>query len=219
MPRTLTAEERKLIDELCRKHRLGGEARRTLASVAGAVRISVAAAQVLEIATLFVATGATASATAFTLFFGAQAFAGALLPVIMVIRTIDAMKAGDRIFSALAVAYTTTTWAFGRKPCPPKPSAKLVSDCKKGIGYPDRDKTGEAAWNAAAKKTVALLEGEVARHPRLEKATYQALLCAFGHNEPHVFCYKMCQALERKFATDTEKKIWRSRYENWPYPD
>jgi hypothetical protein len=163
-----------------------------------------AAAELAEIAGLIAEGGAAATAAT-----ALQVVSGVLMPVFIAIEIGNAWESGRRLFGMLAVAYTTTAWAFGDSS--PAPSPTILARIKSFYG--EQEVPGyRQAWEDSSRATSRKLDEYVA-NKRVQKKSYQIVLQAVGDGQRKGLCLRILKQFEEEFDQESQRIALRGYYD------
>lgn len=159
-----------------------------------------------EIVGLIAEGGAMSAAAA-----GTSIASALLFPVGATIELVNAWEAGQRLAGMVAVAYTTTAWAFD-DPVPDLPPRVQQNIRTSGLG---KEIPGyQKAWKDASKATLQSLAEMVAKKPGTSKKSFQIMFRAIGDDNRQSLCRALLKGFE-KGMTGMERDILKT----YEYPN
>jgi len=134
----------------------------------------------------------------------------ALIPVGSMIKIIEALQTGHKLYSFRAAAYAVTAWAFS-KPIPGS-SPKILFNIRNGdyVKEPEAVEEYKLLWAKSAKHTIQYIQGRLAVK-NLQKKQLQFILQSIGNGEEKKLCLMLLKGFESKM-TSFDKMVWKSNY-------
>lgn len=127
-----------------------------------------------------------------------------LLPITMIIGTVNVLEVPQRIAGLRAVAYGSTAWVFG-DPMPSYPSGMRKEQLK--WSNPWKTDQCEKAWNEARDSAVKALEEDIQKR-KIPKKSYQALMRAVSDDNRINLIKLFMKELEKQLEPNIRKALW-----------